>query len=529
MEKIKQLVIIVFITVIGLIIAGCSNGNEPEKNEPEQHSMYVLRYETVPFIGNNTDRSAGNNALDKLIYYGYDDEKYFYVFLLGHINYVPITFRNSVIYNGVRPVTIEFSLSDATEQSVARSAEYAIEHSTNSTIGVETGIKANIGFKAGIAEGSLESNVSVSASEGYGTARSTRNTYETMISYVNENSDTFSEIIGNYNEPQGKYRYALFGTTDVYYVIVTDKSKLNKLDEYFSVCGRDSSYTWGIDYDPDIGGNFGKTGEGELLTVPALVLSALPVPTNRIVPGNVPSQTPAAKPSANPKGGTLNNQTTISLTTTTPGAAIYYTISDNGSAPPDPTNYSTRYTDLGISLNQKSTNTTYIIKARAYHDYMLESPIMTEVYIINADVLVPKFQAIEEDPYYEVRLERGGNSHNWYVSTHFNYEYRQKLRSQGYTRFFITLEYNARQANQFPRYGYLWASLWKGHTRDTNGIEYNSHRTDGTWGSWYSRSLTTELTLDEFDDNGRLTVRWSATPEGLYNIKDKKITIEARK
>jgi hypothetical protein len=70
--------------------------------------------------------------------------------------------------------------------------------------------------------------------------------------------------IGEHGQPSGKYRYSLFCTTDVYYVlIINEEEEIEIVTDYIAICARPASYAWGVDYEPDFSGNFGKTAAGD--------------------------------------------------------------------------------------------------------------------------------------------------------------------------------------------------------------------------------------------------------------------------
>jgi len=86
---------------------------------------------------------------------------------------------------------------------------------------------------------------------------------------------------------------------------------------------------------------------------------------------NIPSNT-VVTPTANPPAGTYNADQTVTLSSTTPGATIYYTLDGN-----DPTETSTQYSSA-ITINQTTT-----LKAIAKKSGMTDSSILTAVYTIN--------------------------------------------------------------------------------------------------------------------------------------------------
>ncbi|MDR0410531.1 MAG: hypothetical protein LBH75_00965 [Treponema sp.] len=125
-------------------------------------------------------------------------------------------------------------------------------------------------------------------------SRSTSNTWETTQTKMSGTSSSISYTIGDNNEPPGKYRTTLFGTTDVYlYVKIrvdhTDgwryvQTETRRVEEaYTFACARPpNTLFWSIDYEPALDGDFGKTADTENLAIPNLDPAALPIPTIQI-------------------------------------------------------------------------------------------------------------------------------------------------------------------------------------------------------------------------------------------------------
>jgi len=104
----KLLHIITAVLVIGLSasLAGCQM-----ESGDNFHQQPTLRYQAVPLAG-------GGGALANLVYYAYSDYRNYYLFVLGHVNRVPIAFRDAIIFDGVTPITVGFERSELTEESV---------------------------------------------------------------------------------------------------------------------------------------------------------------------------------------------------------------------------------------------------------------------------------------------------------------------------------------------------------------------------------------------------------------------------
>jgi hypothetical protein len=294
--------IITLTLVIAFSIAACSEADDtttpPDGNpqpqspelpgtvpgEPGQPSP-TLRYETVPYSGNSASSSGGNT---NLVYSARDNTNNYYLFLLGHVKYVPLAYRPAIIYDGQTAQTISYSRSDVSSESISRSVTEAHSHSVTNSVTLGWNVTTEVGVEAGVNGGWFAAKVSSSISTSLSGSdiletmktRSVANTYETASSWTTEKNDTNSMTIGNNNEPPGKYRYSLFSTSDVYYVLVTDRARTQVIRAYTVVSARAQSLAWGKDYEPDMGGSFEKTAPGALLEIPAIVLSQLPEPTD---------------------------------------------------------------------------------------------------------------------------------------------------------------------------------------------------------------------------------------------------------
>ena len=493
--------------IFSAALSSCGKDENKSPSEP----VASKRYQTVPYTGT---RALNTDASGKLIYHGYDDDRNYYVFLLGHVNLVPIAYRQAVYYNGTTPITIGYSKTNATEQSISSAFETAAGYSTNRTLGFSTSISSSIGFKTGIVNGELSVNVGSSLSQETGTSRSTTTTEQTMTSTMEEVTDYIEVTVGNNNEPAGQYRYALMGTTDVYYVLITDRNHTSVDEQYFSLCTRSGTYAWAIDYEPEIGGEFGKTGSGELLTVPDFALADLPEPTERVDKGYIPPPSPVEMPVATPSSSTLNGQTSVTLSTATSGATIYYTMTSNGTEPLDPTKGSTLYNPaIPIVLAQNATTTMYRIKARAYHADLPDSPIMEKTYTMNAAALVTSYTKTLPST-----TNQGYHIEN--IDAKFDID---RLRSAGYTYFSIDFNCTASNTKSFS---ILAVYVCKGHVSES-AVEsatkflYVNEMMIGSGPHSYSSG---RIVFADFDNNMTLYLL-----HVYCNISSPKFTIQAKK
>ncbi|MCL2329001.1 MAG: hypothetical protein FWC39_10895 [Bacteroidetes bacterium] len=296
MTKINFLKICLLIA-LGLtsVVFNACKKNEPNKTTDDKTSTNAestQRYETVPYVESSNLKSG---ELDNLVFTDYDDEFNYYFFVLGHVKSMPLAYRSAVYYNGVTSLTLKYSQSDVTQESIKESVTdaktYSIATSHSTTYGNDLGVAYGIATEAevGTSVPSLSAKVKVATkfeasykhswggSEGTATSnvRSFSNTYETSRAKTSTVTKEESYVLGNNGEPAGMYRWSLFSTADVYFVVITDRAKTRIVETYTAFCARPTQY-WEIDYEPERGSPFGKTASGALLEIPNVSLAQLP-------------------------------------------------------------------------------------------------------------------------------------------------------------------------------------------------------------------------------------------------------------
>jgi len=492
------------LTIAALILASCTNSaTDPAPAEPQG----TLRYDTVPFAG--TARSTGN-VFDKLIYYAHDDDYNYYVFLLGHVNRVPIAFRQAVIFDGITPITIGYSRTNATLESIMSSLTTAIEHSV--TTGYSVGAGGSVAVKGAPFGMGVTATATFSAefSRQFGTTRSNSNTFETTIQRMVEETDSIEVTIVMHGEPPGLYRYTLFGTTDVFYVLITNRQRTSVVEEYFAVSAR-GNLAWGVDFEPDLAGNFGRTAMGSLLVFPEMELSDLPEPSLDVQPELIPPQQPAPVPTFNLDSGTLTGPTSVILQSN--GGDIHFTMSSNGTPPPDPTASSPLFTGPIFLAQNPDADVLYIIRAFVVMPGMLDSPVVEGRFAMSREALVTDFRTsfrtglFVQNTSNANEQRRGvlhigtGNNHSTrspyreFVTSDFDIE---RLRDEGYTHFDIILSWHSSRGhrvfvhpNHINENQVVDAGSW---------LNFNNNR--GNTPGWTERTIS-RLPLDDY--NNRFT------------------------
>ncbi|MDR1868102.1 MAG: chitobiase/beta-hexosaminidase C-terminal domain-containing protein [Treponema sp.] len=481
------------------MLTGCPA--EENVEPPPSTARVTLRYETVPYI-RNTSRAAVD--MDNLIYSAYDDTQNYYVFLLGHINRVPLAYRPAMEYDGTTSITIGYSSSNVTESSVMESVQRANEYSFSTSMSHNWGVTAGMSFGGDAAPIKASFDVSVGGEYGSGesTSRSTTDTYEVVRTAANEVTDSLSVTIGDNGEPEGLYRFSLFGTTDVYGVVITDRNKSIK-KRYLAYCARPPA-GWGIDYEPDlVKGSFGKTIPSELLELPDVVPSDLPTPTENVEPEKIPVEK-AAIPEANPEPATEGHETkvTVSLSSgNNNNVNIYYTTDGT-----NPTANSTRYA-TPITL----TTTTTLRAIAIATDGKEPSDIMSRTYTITEQPLQTYWHidSTSADKSRNIRITDDDAWHTEYwtvlgADNYTNFDIN-RLRAAGYTTFEFNFSFDAQPIDD----GYIDAKVRQGHSGGGTAWKehWNSDPSGKSWGRVWVQVFT--VPLSDFSQ-GQFTLQWDA-------------------
>ena len=368
--------ILIMAVLASVALIGCGT----ETDDGGGKKIVTPRYQTVPY-SQISSRSAVAGKDYEVVISAFDATHNYYVLYLGYVNRVPLLFRDAVSWYGVpaNGISVGFSREEATEEMVSNSITTAFSETVSKNQELNYGVKA--GFEASAEGGflgmakvgwkaSVEATVGGSTTWGNESTRSRENTIERAISKSTGTSDSL-EIAITGDDPYGKYRYTLFGTTDVYLVLQTSKnpqSLADITDFYLSYCGRGDTYSWGVDYDPDENGTFKKNVSNKLLGLPDLDFSDFDDPITPVTAVQIPK--PAA-PTADPRGGTYIAAVDVTLSCVNEGSKIYYTTNAS-----DPSASSTLYTGP-IKISN-----TGVLKAVAIRDGAPNSDIMTETYTI---------------------------------------------------------------------------------------------------------------------------------------------------
>jgi hypothetical protein len=221
--------------------------------------------------------SASNSGEPEIFYSWTDGSKNHYVIYAGHIDKVFVSEIGIVHYNGIpmkfrKTTTTSNTLTTSMTETVSNSI--IISNSSELKTTLDAAVKARVKliytFSVGL---KLEETISKSVT----TANSTKTELTTIDSKTESESTKLSFEIGKNGEPSGHYRYALFATTDVYFVISTDLNNEELLSWDVVSCVREGTYVPWWEYSPD--GKFDNSPIGNQIEFADDFYRNLPKPT----------------------------------------------------------------------------------------------------------------------------------------------------------------------------------------------------------------------------------------------------------
>jgi hypothetical protein len=455
-----------------------------------------------------------NNINDKIKYsVSYGDIDYYYIYL-GEMQHIPLFFYAAYNHEGMASSysvsrtattkeTIETTVAESSQTTVSVSENYSTSSTNGGKVSAEISEKYTVSaklsgkvFGVGGEVSSVSEVAGKVASENYW---STVNTTGGGIN--NQNSKSLTNTVKNgtettlstqetrtwnfaKSEKTGWYRYTLFSASDVYLYVVRNRTKPNEIYYEFREHVIPDVYFWKLDYSDKA--SFTKDDETRF-NFNVSMLDNLPKAKDDVTPWTVSFD-------ANGGSGTVPSPVEdvikySSITLPNQGGLVrdqFYFIGWST----DITGAGTIYS-AGSSYTPTSDITLYAMWVRT----TLSEEINNASFSIHDNV------------------------HLWAINTsEFDIP---KLRSAGYKNFIISLEYKAEQTFLFAINARLWVDL-----RNSSGTEYNSDVVIPDYNKVVSYSLSSTVSLDNFDS---LTVSWAAGTGGTVRISNRKVTITAVK
>jgi hypothetical protein len=211
---------------------------------------------------------------------------------MGYVKTAPIAYETAVNYTRDMP-NITFAVEST--ESFAESYSQSMTDTRTNTWEVSGGLTVTAGVEAeaGVlfAKAKVTASASVSINAGYGGTTSTEIAKTVAQEKVNSTSRSMSFTVGEKGEPEGKYRFALFGTNDVYCLLEVNPNSYSIINAQVYNCARPDTTAWGIDYT-SFDATFGKTGGGEKFKIPAVTYTAADEPSEVIGDGSEPEPPP---------------------------------------------------------------------------------------------------------------------------------------------------------------------------------------------------------------------------------------------
>jgi hypothetical protein len=181
--------------------------------------------------------------IPKVLYSWTDGNSNHYVIDAGYIEKIFVSEIGIAHYAGFFPVSFEITTTTSTaltrSMTETVSNSIVISNSQTGKITLDAAVKAKIrkivDFSVGLKlEGTITDNIT--------TTNSTKTEMTTIESEASSRTDKLSFTIGNNGEAVGHYRYALFATSDIYFVISTSLDNEELRDWDVVSCVREGTY-----------------------------------------------------------------------------------------------------------------------------------------------------------------------------------------------------------------------------------------------------------------------------------------------
>jgi hypothetical protein len=217
-----------------LLVAGCDDGSTdtPDSQKLPTEFGLALKAMTSPASTTKTPKVLASYTEGGSNYYLVD---------VGHISDMYISTIAMVDYTGV-PVDFTKTITDATTyttsltETVSKSVTVSDTHGGKVSVGVE--YKRKFIVSEFTAKGTFE--WSWSETDSQTDSRSTSDTAATATQYAD--SQTIKYQFGANDHPLGKYRAAIYGVCDVYFIIKTSQDNQTLQGWETSVCARPNDY-----------------------------------------------------------------------------------------------------------------------------------------------------------------------------------------------------------------------------------------------------------------------------------------------
>jgi uncharacterized repeat protein (TIGR02543 family) len=196
--------------------------------------------------------AASTTAAPKVLDSYTADGKNYYLIDVGYIENTYVSTFMLCHYNGVTPIALSkttfnsTTLTEALTETVTESI--TVSDTQNVTVGVEVGWK-----KAFPIAGEFSAKLNAEWSGSWTNSSTTTRSKETSVSRAETEAEQFTVAftVGEHGEQAGYYRYALYATSDVYFVVTTSADNQTLLGWETVVCARDSTYLPHFDYAAD--------------------------------------------------------------------------------------------------------------------------------------------------------------------------------------------------------------------------------------------------------------------------------------
>ena len=187
-----------------------------------------------------------------LILDSYRDFSYnYYLIDVGYIKNTYVSTMSIAHYNGTTPISSSFTT--VTEKSVAQALTNSVSDSVTITNENEVSVSLGTSYEANIGVHTFGVELELGWKGTWGNVIENVKSVETSIESIQSvsNSSTISFTVGSNDEAAGWYRYAMYATCDVYFVLTLsrDNATLHNWDTV--TAAREGTYLPHFEYSPN--------------------------------------------------------------------------------------------------------------------------------------------------------------------------------------------------------------------------------------------------------------------------------------
>jgi len=212
--------------------------------------------------------TAASNASPVVLDSYTDGTNNYYLIDVGYVRNMYVSTILAAAYNGMSPISVSKTTVNSSTITEALTETISESVTISNTQSGKVGIELAYAYKTMLpsVQTKFSAKLNIEWTGSWTKSNTSSRSSETSVSKTESLAESYttSVTIGEHGEPAGNYRYALYATSDVYFIISTSQDNQSLLSWDTVVCARDSSYVPHWDYSPD--GTFDNSPDGKEIT-----------------------------------------------------------------------------------------------------------------------------------------------------------------------------------------------------------------------------------------------------------------------